>query len=243
MTALEWAGLLAAGSGERFRQAGYATPKPLIPVAGTPLIGRTLSLLEAGGIRTVYVVVNEAFAPAVRRYVEDLSLRLTVRWVVRTTPGSFHSLLALVPFLRGRSRVLLATVDAVVNPAEFRAFLFAGRADDVSWDGLLACTAFVRDERPLWVRTDTEHRIREVAPPPDRATCVTGGLYVLSARALSMTESARARGIDRLRDFLRFLAEVGYSLQGYHFSRIVDVDDAADLVEAEHFLTSGLSGT
>ncbi len=230
------AGLLAAGSGERFRQAGFELPKPLIPVAGTPLIGRTLALLEAGGIRVVYVVVREAFAEAVRRYVEGRPLRLTVHWVVRTTPGSLHSFFALAPFLREHPRFLLTTVDAVADPAEFQAFLAAGQADDVSWDGLLACTTFVQDERPLWIRVDAEHRILEVAPPPDRATCVTGGLYVFSSRVFQMMESAQAQGVHRLRDFLRLLAESGYRLQGYHFSRIIDVDDPTDRTEAERFL-------
>ncbi len=230
------AGLLAAGAGERFRQAGYETPKPLVPVAGTPLIGRTLALLEAGGIRVVYGVVREAFAEAVGRYVESLPLRLTVHWVVRTTPGSFHSLSALAPFLRGCPRFLLATVDVVADPAEFQAFLAAGRADDASWDGLLACTDFVRDEHPLRIRVDAGHRILEVGSPPERSTCVTGGLYVLSDRLWAAMDSARARGVRRLRDFLGFLAERGYFLQGYHFSWVVDVDDPTDRAEAERFL-------
>lgn len=233
---LDVVGLLAAGSGERFRQAGFESPKPLIPVAGMPLIGRTLALLEAGGIRVVYAVVREAFAEAVRRYVEGLPLRLTVHWVIRTTPGSLHSFFALAPFLQAYPRFLLTTVDAVADPAEFQAFLAAGQADDVSWDGLLACTTFVQDERPLWIRVDAEHRILEVAPPPDRATCVTGGLYVFSSRVFQMMESAQAQGVHRLRDFLRLLAESGYRLQGYHFSRIIDVDDPTDRTEAERFL-------
>ncbi|MCS7313050.1 MAG: NDP-sugar synthase [Acidobacteria bacterium] len=233
---VETAGLLAAGSGERFRQAGFERPKPLIPVAGMPLIGRMLSLLEASGIRVVYAVVREAFAEAVRHYVEGLSLRLTVHWVVRTTPGSFHSFFALHPFLRDHPRVLLTTVDTVADPVEFQAFLAASRTDDVPWDGLLACTAFVQDERPLWIQVDTGHRILEVASPPDRATCVTGGLYVFSSRIFQRMELARAQGIHRLRDFLRRLAEDGYRLQGFHFSRIIDVDDPTDLAEAESFL-------
>lgn len=229
------AGLLAAGSGERFQRAGFDLPKPLIPVSGIPLIGRTLRLLESGGIREVYCIIHEAFAEAVLRYVRSLSPRMAVRWVVRTTPSSMHSLLALAPFLKSHDRFLVVTVDAVADPAEFQGFLRAGEADG-AWDGLLACTGFVRDEMPLRIRVDPRHRILEFGVPTTRMTCVTAGLYVFRPRIFEMMSPALRQGVQRLRNFLRFLAERGYRFQGFHFSKVIDVDDPEDLAEAEQWL-------
>lgn len=45
--------VLAAGRGERMRPLTDGTPKPLLPVAGEPLVGHQLRALAAAGIRDV----------------------------------------------------------------------------------------------------------------------------------------------------------------------------------------------
>ncbi|MFO8156519.1 MAG: N-acetylmuramate alpha-1-phosphate uridylyltransferase MurU [Pseudomonadota bacterium] len=51
--------VLAAGRGERMRPLTDDCPKPLLPVAGRPLIGHHLTALSAAGIREV--VINHAW--------------------------------------------------------------------------------------------------------------------------------------------------------------------------------------
>jgi MurNAc alpha-1-phosphate uridylyltransferase len=50
--------ILAAGRGERLRPLTEATPKPLIDVAGRPLIGWHLERLAASGLREVVINVS-----------------------------------------------------------------------------------------------------------------------------------------------------------------------------------------
>jgi hypothetical protein len=52
-------GIIAAGEGSRLRQAGYAVPRPLVPVAGMPLIGRIIDNFLAAGIRLLVIIFNE----------------------------------------------------------------------------------------------------------------------------------------------------------------------------------------
>ena len=47
--------VLAAGLGERMRPLTERVPKPLIPIAGTPMIDRMLDHLADGGIKEVVV--------------------------------------------------------------------------------------------------------------------------------------------------------------------------------------------
>lgn len=47
--------LLAAGRGERMRPLTDATPKPLLPVAGRPLVAWHLARLAAAGVRDVVI--------------------------------------------------------------------------------------------------------------------------------------------------------------------------------------------
>jgi MurNAc alpha-1-phosphate uridylyltransferase len=51
--------ILAAGKGERLRPLTLHTPKPLVPVAGVPLIEYHLRALAAAGI--CEVVINHAW--------------------------------------------------------------------------------------------------------------------------------------------------------------------------------------
>ena len=51
--------ILAAGRGERMRPLTDACPKPLLDVAGTPLIGWHLKRLASAGITEV--VINHAW--------------------------------------------------------------------------------------------------------------------------------------------------------------------------------------
>ena len=40
-------GIIAAGEGRRLREAGYTVPKPLVPVAGVPLIESPRAVRQA----------------------------------------------------------------------------------------------------------------------------------------------------------------------------------------------------
>ena len=51
--------ILAAGKGERMRPLTLHTPKPLVPVAGVPLIEYHLRALAAAGFKDI--VINHAW--------------------------------------------------------------------------------------------------------------------------------------------------------------------------------------
>ncbi len=50
--------LMAGGKGERLRPLTLRTPKPLLEVAGVPIIDRNIAQLEQFGIRKIYTTVN-----------------------------------------------------------------------------------------------------------------------------------------------------------------------------------------
>jgi len=59
-------GIIAAGEGSRLRQAGWAVPKPMVPVAGVPLIESAIRNFVAAGITRLSIIVNEQDATARR---------------------------------------------------------------------------------------------------------------------------------------------------------------------------------
>ena len=76
------AGIIAAGEGSRFIQAGILTPKPLISVAGYPLIGRTLKYYQSLGIQRVVIIFNEQESDCVdwvRQHFPSFSTEIIVK--------------------------------------------------------------------------------------------------------------------------------------------------------------------
>ncbi len=67
--------ILAAGKGSRITQAGDS--KPLVPVAGVPLIERTIVSAHRAGLTDFYVVTGHN-AQRVEAFLTDLGLRLGV---------------------------------------------------------------------------------------------------------------------------------------------------------------------
>ncbi len=61
--------VLAAGMGERLRPLTERVPKPLLPIWGVPVIGRTLRALEAAGVRRIAVNLHWR-AEALQEYLE-----------------------------------------------------------------------------------------------------------------------------------------------------------------------------
>ena len=232
------AGIIAAGEGSRLRSEGIALPKPLVTVDGIPLIERLITTFIRCGITEIACIVNE-YSLEVKEFVEKKRFPIPIHCVVETTPSSMHSLFALAPHLRNDA-FLLSTVDSIFSEDEFAGYLrYAGQHRSV--DGILAVTDFVDDENPLHVEMDEKKRIlsfkkSSIVPGSNQADWITGGLYIFSPKIFREMDAVLARGIERLRNFLTYLIESGYVLEGYPFSKIVDVDHAGDIKAAEELL-------
>lgn len=226
------AGIIAAGEGSRLKAEGMGGPKPLVPVNGVPLIERLIRSFRRNGIEEVVTIVNE-YSLSVKEFVESRNFGIPVRFVVKTTESSMHSLFELSPHLR-EGPFLLSTVDSVFSEREFAAFL-ASAASRPGADAVLAVTEFIDDENPLYVRLDESGRIVSFGEPGP-APMVTGGLYVFSPAVFGEIGTVRSLGISRLRNFLGHLLGTGYRLEGFSFSKIVDVDHVRDIGTAERLL-------
>src|SRR6267143_831877 len=64
--------VLAAGYATRLHPLTLTRPKPLLPVAGKPMIYHVLdNLAPIGGIERVYIVTNAKFADQFQKWAED----------------------------------------------------------------------------------------------------------------------------------------------------------------------------
>lgn len=223
MSAIVSGAVIAAGEGSRLKQLGV--PKPLIEVAGVPLIEHVLGNFEAAGIVSAAVIFNESERDCeefVRRRFERLVRTILVR-TTRSSLESFRAILEAAP----KGRLLVSTVDAFCPRKDF--VRFVERASELpSHSTVLAVTRFVDDEKPLWVNIAGHGRVSAVGGSTGDA--VTAGIYVFPEKVRRL---GIPNGLGRLRDFLAWLAKSGEPIQAIEIEKVVDVDRAEDLAVAE----------
>ncbi len=218
-------GVIAAGEGSRLRRAGFTVPKPLVPVAGVPLIASVLRNFQSAGIASIRVIVNEEGRDTAE-WARSRFPGIDLDFVVKTTASSLESFVE-VAAARAGGPILVSTVDAWCAQEDFVGFVEAARTrpGDAT---VLAVTPLVADENPLWVDLDPGGRITALGERS--GTLVTAGIYLVSSRVRRTPPPA---GLGRLREYLGWLHRSGEPLYGEVMQTVVDVDRAEDVALAE----------
>ncbi|KAA6317212.1 hypothetical protein EZS27_032595, partial [termite gut metagenome] len=119
---------------------------------------------------------------------------------------------------------------------EFSSYIRAFKEDNEN-DALMPVTDYIDDEKPLYVKTDSNLHITgflDEATPDIRY--VSGGIYGLNGQALSLFRQAMTEGLSRMRNFQRLMIGSGLRVKAYPFSKIIDVDHESDIWKAEDLL-------
>ena len=228
--------IIAAGEGSRLVSEGVATPNPLVPLGGRPMIGRLIDIFVDCGAESISVIVNEQMSE-VRRYLEQLkaSMPVELKIVVKTTPSSMHSFYEVSRLFGGR-KFILTTVDTIFREDDFRRYAEAFESA-LNVDGMMAVTSYIDDEKPLYVDVDSAMRITAFRDEPwDGVKYISGGIYGLYGKALEVLDRCIATGVSRMRNFQRALVESGLRLEAYPLGKIIDVDHQGDIAKAEEFI-------
>jgi NDP-sugar pyrophosphorylase family protein len=224
-------GIIAAGEGSRLRQSGFAMPKPMVPIAGVPLIESVIRHFRAARIGPLAIIVNEQERPCVD-WVRHRFPDLEVEFIVKTTASSLESFGEVIRCHPG-GRMLVSTVDAWCVEADFVRFVEAAvrRPADAT---VLAVTPLVADEKPLRVVMAPDGRVKALGG--DAGDLVTAGMYLVPETVRELTPPP---GLGRLREFLSWLVRSGAPVFGEAIEQVVDVDRAEDVALAETLALAG----
>lgn len=226
--------IIAAGEGSRLAQEGVKKPKPLVELNGEPMIGRLINVFTRCNAESISIIVNNEMKE-VKAYLDTLNPGVPFNVVVKSTPSSMHSFFELSRVMK-KGKFCLTTVDTIFREDDFARYIAAFEADTAS-DGMMAVTPFIEDEKPLYVDVDNNMNIRAFRDAAyEGARFISGGVYALNDKAITVLEDCMSRGIARMRNFQRALIDAGLSLKAYPIEKIVDVDHAGDIEVAERFL-------
>jgi NDP-sugar pyrophosphorylase family protein len=226
-------GILAAGEGSRLRAGGFHMPKPLLPIAGVPLIGRLLGAVQPLRPEAIVCIINNHGA-SVADYVLQHYPALLIQFVQQDTASSYESFTVLCAHLRG-SPFLVTTVDSVFPPDFLPQFVTAA-GQQPGMDMMLSLTTFIDDEKPLHVRLDERQRIVQLGDAARGSAYVTSGFYYCAPSVSAACAALGPTRVSALREFLGWLLQHGYWLQGYLAPKTIDVDRPQDIAVAEQFV-------
>ena len=239
--------IISAGEGSRLSQEGIQVPKPLVRLNGEAMIDRLIRIFTDCGAEEVVVIVNN-LTSLVQEHLNRMDSKVPLKVVVKTTPSSMHSFYELSPYL-GEGKFCLTTVDTVFREDEFKEYIEEYRSSD--YDGMMAVTDFIDDEKPLYVSTNKKLDITGFHDSMEdfyhseaflnfQAECrfISGGIYCLDGKSIQTLHRCMEQGMSRMRNFQRQLVADGLRLKARPFSKILDVDHASDIVKAEEFLIS-----
>ena len=227
--------IISAGEGSRLSHEGVALPKPLVQLNGVAMIDRLIQIFMKNKADQIVIIINDQ-SPLTMEHLTALEQRgdLPLKVIVKSTPSSMHSFYELSKYLTD-DKFCLTTVDTIFREEDFSQFIQKFQESD--WDGYMAVTDFVDDEKPLYISTDEELTItgfHDAATP----SChyISGGIYCLTPKAIQTLQGCMDRKMSRMRNFQRQLVADGLKLKAYPFTKILDVDHAEDIKKAEAFL-------
>ena len=230
--------IIAAGEGSRLVEEGIKLPKPLVKLNGISLIDRLIDIFIRNHAESVSIIVNNEMKE-VQSHIISLQSNISVplNVVVKSTPSSMHSFFELSSFLQ-TGKFCLTTVDTIFNEDEFSAFIQAFIADS-EYDGMMAVTNYIDDEKPLYVEVNANMDIKGFFDSSDGTLkYISGGIYCLSPKAIITLNDCMENGYSRMRNYQRQLIADGLNLKAFPFGKIIDVDHAEDIMKAEAFLLS-----
>jgi bifunctional UDP-N-acetylglucosamine pyrophosphorylase/glucosamine-1-phosphate N-acetyltransferase len=227
--------VLAAGQGTRMRPLTDATPKPMLPAVGRPLLEHTLDrATDAGASRFVVVIGYES--DQVREHFRDSHAGVDIEYAEQTAQrGTADAVRAAAPELDDAPFVVL-NGDALYDPASLATLYESGpavgsyRVDNPSNYGVLRLNG-----------DDT--RVTGVVEKPanHESNLINTGSYVFPASAKDRLDvSTSERGELELTDVLETVCEE-HEVRTVPFDRWLDVGRPWELLAATEWLSESLS--
>lgn len=211
--------LLAAGQGTRMLPLTERRPKPLVPVAGRPIIEHIAGGLASAGVTEICLVVGYLGEQIEARLGDGARLGAKISYVWQEDFGGTGAALLLAEQFIGDDSFVLGWGDIIVPPANYRrmmriyreeqpeAMLSVNRVDD-PWEG---AAVYVRDGN-----------VERIVEKPDLGTSTTNfnnaGLFVFGPSLLETlreTEVSPERGELEVPSAIASLLERGHQIRAF----------------------------
>jgi dTDP-glucose pyrophosphorylase len=175
-----WAVIMAGGRGTRLRPLTDEIPKPMIRVAGRPIVERLVLHLVGFGVRTIYIAINHLGEQIEQHFGDGSRFGCRIEYLRETEPLGTGGALSLLPAVPTEPIVVMN--GDLVTEADLGAML------DFHSRGAQAVTLGVRRYRhvvPFGCLELEGDRIVRMEEKPTLIRPVNAGIYVLSPKVVA----------------------------------------------------------
>ena len=226
--------IIGSNNSSCIKTEGLKSSNHMMRIKGKYLIERMIRIGYNTGIKKVFLSIN-LHEPELKDYMLRNNFGIPLKLIEQDTGNSMHSLFVLASFL-AKEPFFLANTDSVFIESEFAEFVTYSLLQDDA-DGILAITRYNDNEKPLCVAMNDEDIILKFSNSKDGYSWATGGIYYFSPKIFNETKYVLQTGNSGFGKFLQLLITRGYTLKGFSFSKIIKVENAADIVKAEDLIT------
>ena len=234
--------VMAGGRSERMRRSHGPTIKPLVTVAGVPLLERNLHALLRAGIDDIHVVVPARSEPELMDWVRTRGAML-----VRAAGARLEIHEESVPRgniggcgdLHGKADPLLVVFADNLTTLDLRALL-----DEHDRGGSVLTLAtheepFKMSFGEVVAEGDWVTGYRE---KPEKKFLISSGISVLGAAALAILAEQGQQPVG-LSDLFRLVFERGFPVRAFHHQAAwIDVNDGDAVARAERLVAGNRAG-
>lgn len=187
--------ILAAGEGKRLRPITLTRPKPLIPLAGKPLLEHTIDGLKEAGITDILLIVGYR-QDMIRAYFgdgSDLGVSITYKTQEKYL-GTAHATGYAENFV-GNDDFLLMYGDLLIDPQIFQDVIEKYEAKDCN--GLISLLRVENPEAYGIITLNEERHVEKItekpAPELNLGNLANAGIYIFTPQifeAINLTEKS-----------------------------------------------------
>lgn len=217
--------IMAGGKGARLRPITETVPKPMLEVAGRPMLERIVLHLVSHGIHRIYLAVNYKSEMIEAHFGDGARFGCTISYLRENEPRGTGGPLSLLPE-RPQHPILVLNGDQITR-ADLTAMLdYHRQAGAVATIGVGPYEVQV----PYGTVTESSGRLMALQEKPTINLVVNRGLYVLEPEVVDAIPRAGEFPITML--FEQLLAD-GKPVSVFHFDDYwLDVGRPADLRHA-----------
>lgn len=169
--------VLAAGRGTRMKSLTDDCPKPMLPLAGRPMLAHLMDRFSAAGIRQVCLVIGYRGEMIREYFATNPPSSIELHYVVQAEPNGTGSAALLAKKFTARDPFLLTFGDIVVDPQVYTELM--ARNDGAEMVLALTCVEDPYRGGAVYVE---DGRVVKIIEKPPRGTSTTNflsaGVYI-----------------------------------------------------------------
>ena len=193
-----WAVIMAGGRGQRLRPLTNVVPKPMVKVAGRPILERIILHLVGFGVRRIFLSVNYLAHVVEAHFGDGTALGCLIEYLREDKPLGTGGSLSLLPDRPDRP-LLVLNGDLVT---QFDVERMLAYHDEGGYAATIAVHHYEHSV-PFAVLNVAEGRVVQIAEKPAVRWPVNAGIYVLAPAVVQRAPSDQPCGLpDLLADCL-----------------------------------------